>query len=125
MSTYYTRLSTRPAYTTPNKAPPFEGAGGPYPLGISTCKCTSYWSKTKSHPSSADSTNLSSLKLFVDVVVVSMGCVADRNRMADDPKWLIEFDDEFDEGNEDNVVDDDGSTETWVPRKLPAIEVVT
>lgn len=68
--------------------------------------------------SSALETNLSSLKLLVDVVAMSLGWLADRNRMADDPKWLIKFDAELDEGNEDDVVD--GST----PRKPPAIDVI-
>lgn len=49
---------------------------------------------------------------------MSLGWLADRNRMADDPKWLIKFDAELDEGNEDDVVD--GST----PRKPPAIDVI-
>ena len=49
-------------------------------------------------------TNLSSLKLLAAVVVVVVADGAspdDRNRIADDPKWLIKFVEEFDDDNDD------------------------
>lgn len=47
-------------------------------------------------------TNLSSLKLLAVVVVVADGASPDdRNRIAEDPKWLIKFDEEFDDDNDD------------------------
>lgn len=54
-------------------------------------------------------TNLSSLKLVVadaaGPAVALLDSVDDRNRMADDPKWLIKFDDELDDDNEEEGAD--------------------
>ena len=88
---------------------------------IDLCAVVLNRTTTKSHPSNGCfvwlTTNLSSLKLLaaVVVVVVAGGASPDeRNRIADDPKWLIKFDEEFDDDNDDGSPRPELVAETWL-----------
>ena len=73
---------------------------------------------TKSHPSNSRfvwlTTNLSSLKLLAVVVVADGASPDDRNRIAEDPKWLIKFDEEFDDDNDDGSPRPELVAEIWL-----------